>query len=86
MARWLIVASVRLGGAESLMEGVEASARPFEPTTYCECERGSLERRCGVSLDVNFCDLRQGHSTFVLNELLSVVRHSVRCTQGEILL
>jgi len=61
--------SVQLGSAESLMRGVEASARQFEPVTYCECERISEEPRCGISLDVNYCDLRQGYSTFLRNDV-----------------
>jgi len=54
---------VRLGGLESLMRGVKASARPFEPVTYCECERNSVQPRCGLSLDVNYCDVRRGTSS-----------------------
>jgi len=52
--------SVKLGGAESLIRGVKASARQFEPVTYCQCERTSSHPRCGRSLDVDFCDLYQG--------------------------
>ena len=54
---------VKLGSAESLVRGVEASARQFEPVTYCECERDAVRPRCGLSLDVNYCDLRQGRFT-----------------------
>jgi len=53
---------VALGSAESLMRGVAASARQYDPVTYCECEETSELHRCGVSLDVSYCDLRQGVS------------------------
>ena len=65
----MVCCSVKLGSAESLMRGVEPSARQYEPVTYCECERISAQPRCGISLDVNYCDLRQGYSTFVLSDV-----------------
>ena len=75
----LLVCSVKLGSAESLMRGVESSTRQFEPMTYCECERSAVEPRCGLSLDVNYCDLRQGHYTLVLSGAINLQFSIVVC-------
>ena len=48
----------RHGG--SLLEGVEPDTQEYRPPRYCQCERHQSEAQCGVSFDVDQCDLEQG--------------------------